>query len=1371
MGILTAHSIRFLLKRFFSSLFFLCLLYGPGFAQQFIAEHWTTDDGLPVNVLNDIIQDDKGYLWIASNDGLIRFDGVQFQVFNVVNTPGMQSNRIEKIEKDKDGALLWLTDQLHLVRYHKGVFTHLSKELGMPGSTITGIKLSEEGLLWIGTDSGLAYVDGNTIVPVPITEIKASVTPLYVYSKDSFLFINNETKTIYHAQDGSLTQLVTLSNTSAIHTVFPITKNQLAITYEGNLWFYENGKISAHTNGLPDGVVTTSMNILLDSTIRLLSGERGIYEYDEDTDQWNKIRDAFGLVYNRESLVTQPIGDIWDITRFGVFYNDQEVTSIQGSPGFTGFTFDMEGSLWLTTSANGLYQLKKNKFQIFGEEQGIKGPNFYPVIATKDGIIWAGRTEEGLVSIKNGIVESGYSLDIQATFRNQANTILETKDGMLLHAGYHPAIFKLDPFTKTSYPVYTLPVGVTPSYFALFEDSRRRLWAGTSGGVFIRENDIWGPVLTDSRFHTNYIRQFVEVPDSSIWMATNGEGILRWDNGGITQLKEEDILISDNIRSFYVEPVPKEQQYRLWVGSEDKGLQILLFNEGEFTPTQSTIIQEQDGLYDNVIHAIIPDAYGRIWMNTNQGIFWVNRNEVDDFISGNSNNITSTFYTEKDGLANKEGNGGFQSTGTKAPNGTIWLPSQKGLVRVDPSKIYPNPVSPNPVIEKVTTTDSTYLVFSEELNLKKSNRDIEIFFTGMSFLVPENVEFRYKLEGEDNDWTTTKRRIVTYTNLNKGEYTFKLFASNNDGVWSESPTELAIFIPPRFYETNWFFGFVLLSFFAGVFGLIEYRTRILKQRKHELEEEVLRRTRELQEEKKITEQQAKELKKLDEAKSRFYTNITHEFKTPLSLIMGPVSNLLKDDSLSESVQNSHKLIHKHSQLLLRLINQILDISKLESGELKVNYQQGDLVDFLEEIVELFKPVCKQNGLRLEFSTESHSLPFVFDLDKLEQIVSNLLSNAVKFTPEGGSILLNLLEEEDSIILTVKDTGIGISEDQHSLVFDRFYQVESSGKEAKYGSGVGLALVKELVKVCGGTIELSSEIGEGSTFSVALPKKPLFKETSDTSEYQVDQLISNEYRNTESPAIESVSTKPTILVADDHSDLRSFIVSCLPDSYNIIEAQNGKEALELCKERLPDLAILDVMMPEMDGFELGELLQKDSLLSGIPIVYLTAKGNPMSQSKGLSTGAVAYLTKPFDPDLLNKQIENLVTQQLRVRKRLQQETPDISEPSHPFEASVVEVLKKEFMDSDFGVQELSDALNIDRSQLYRNLKECCSVSPSRYILNFRLEQARKLLIKKEDSVSQIAYGCGFNNLSYFSKCFNNRFGKVPSEFTEKDVSNP
>lgn len=1328
------------------------------FAQPFVVENWTTKEGLPVNVLNDIIQDEYGYLWIASNDGLIRFDGLKFEVFNVVNTPEMQSNRIEKILMDKDGALFWLTDKGHLIQYYKRVFTHLSTEKGLPGDFIIDIKLSKDGTVWVGTNSGLAYVDENDMIPIYIPGVDGAITPLYIESEDSFIFFERETKHLYHAQNGSMIKILELEPSSSIQTIFPITKKRLAITSNDEVWFYADGKITKQMKGLPNGVVTTSMNIRPDSSIRLLSGERGIYEFDEDQERWNKIRDAFGLVYNRNSMITHPSGNVWEITRSHVYLNDSPLNALGDQNVYSGLVFDNEGSLWLTTTSNGLFQLKRSNFRTFGAKEGIIDPNFYPVIAGDDGTIWGGRSFAGLVSVKDNEVTSDYTYS-----QGNSNTIVELKNGTLLHAGYNSQIFRLDRSSKISRPVYELPLGNIPVYFALFEDSRKRLWAGTSAGVYMIENEEIKPVFIDQPFRTNYVRQFYEGPDESIWMATNGQGIIHWGENKFNTINESKGLLSNNIRSFYIEELPDAGTYNLWVGSEDKGLQILRFNNNESTPVKSIILSEQNGLFDNVIHAIIPDDYGRIWMNTNQGIFWINRKDANAILNEQTTTLKSTFYTEKDGLINKEGNGGFQSSGAKSPNGFIWFPSQEGLVQINPALVRTNTIIPTPVIERVTTTDSMHTVFSNKIKLSKSERDIEVYISAPGFLAPENFEFSYKLEGEDENWVTTKRRIITYNNLSKGSYTFKLNASNNDGVWTESPIELTIEIPPLFFETWWFRGLVGIAFISGIFLLIDYRTKILRRRANELEQEVQKRTNELREEKKITEQQAKELQKLDEAKSRFYTNITHEFKTPLTLIMGPVDKLLKDDSLPSKVQESHQLIKKHGQLLLRLINQILDISRLESGEVRLKEQTADLVEFIEEIVELFKPVCKQNELRIEFSTKNHALPFSFDAEKFEQILSNLLSNAIKFTPKGGSISVELKEVEHAVIISVKDTGVGISEAHQKRIFDRFYQVDSANEEMKHGSGVGLSLVKELVKLHDGTIDLHSVERTGSTFTITLPKKVLAKEGLANPVSISKAIVSDEYRLTKTSTPEPAQLKPTILVADDHNDMRNFVISCLPDEYNIIEAQNGLIALEMCRKYLPDLAILDVMMPEIDGFTLGKELQKDAILSGIPIMYLTAKGNDKAKVQGLDTGAVAYITKPFDPELLIKQIENLVKHQLKVREKFKDQHPNVQTPVHPFEAKVVKVLQKEFMNSEFGVQELANSLNLDRSQLFRNLKESCETSPSKYIQNFRLEQAANLLLKKEDSVSQIAYGCGFNNLSYFSKCFAEKFGEIPSKY--------
>ena len=1333
--------------------------FGP---PQYQHQTWTIDDGLPVNVVNAVVQDRSGYLWLATNDGLVRFDGVRFTVFNTVSHPQMQSNRILGLVEAPQGSLWWRTEQLHLVSLNNGEFHHHTEADGLPDRHVQRIVPDRHGRLWFATRNGLAYLDGETIRALDPEQVSGDIQWMHPMGNGEVWYRLQESLGIYRYHAGR-SELLLSTDTAAPGSAFHETDTgELLITLEGQVWRHDGQTLTAMSDGLHDQILITGL--AKDSSGRLwaTSQSHGVVSWNDKA--WQvQLPDSRGLFTGRIFL-NDDDGGFWIMSDRGV-YRDGHLVYRSDSE-ISDALIDDEGNVWLSLHRGGLMRLHPARLRTWGRAEGLPEPNVYPVLAASDGSVWAGTFGRGPARLVNGRIEAGFELPARSV-TGFTHSLIERADGELL-ASVTREILRFQPDQGRFEPFEPIIEDNAVSHYALFEDSDGRLWAGTSGGVFMLDNGQWRAVLDDTRSRSNYVRYFTEAPDGSLWMATNGQGILCLCEGELTRIDRSDGLISDNIRALLIESAP--DGLVLWVGSEDRGLQRLAFSEGQRQPQSMIEIQQRHGLFDNVIHVILPDRHGRLWMNSNRGIFWVERAELADFIAGHVDRVQSIAYGPDDGLMNREGNGGIQPAGAVDANGVLWFPTQGGLVEIDPDRIARNLRPARPVIETVSVHDVAQVhPGSSTLALARDERDFRIRYTGISLSDPEGVKFRYRLAGYDREWRSTTQREAAYTNIPSGEYRFELHAANGDGVWSTEPASLSLRIAPRFHETLWFQGLLILALGLAITGLVRWRTTLSRQRQRELEVQVLERTRELREEKDRTEHQARQLQKLDEAKTRFFTNISHELRTPLTLIMGPIQEFLGRKRISDKDREGHEMALRNSKYLLRLINQILDLARLEAGEIRLQPGQHDLAAFVREIVALFEPICQRQDLALMVAIDPETIPLVFDAERMEQVVANLLSNAIKFTPAGGDVRAELTEHNGQVRLSVADSGIGIAADEQELVFRRFYQADTAQSRAGEGTGVGLSLVRTLVELHGGRISLESAPGQGSRFTIVLDREALAGQATprcDERPKARTPVSEPAEDHTPEPAA-AQADRPTILVADDNRDMRTFIGRVLSERYCLIEAADGRQALETCRESLPDLVMLDVMMPEMDGFEVGRAIQDDETLRGIPMLFLTARGGRDDQMQGLQSGAVAYLTKPFEPDVLKAQVDSLITQQMHLRERLRQARPAVAKPANAFEARLVEVLNEVFMDADFGVAELAEAVHLDRSQLFRRIKSCSGLSPSKYIQRFRLDRAAELLASDSwPSVSQVAYGCGFNSLSWFSKCFHERFGTRPGDYPDR-----
>jgi signal transduction histidine kinase/DNA-binding response OmpR family regulator len=657
---------------------------------------------------------------------------------------------------------------------------------------------------------------------------------------------------------------------------------------------------------------------------------------------------------------------------------------------------------------------------------------------------------------------------------------------------------------------------------------------------------------------------------------------------------------------------------------------------------------------------------------------------------------------------------------------------------------------------------------TEEIVFKSSQNVFAIDYVALDFQQLKNNQYAYIMEGFDKDWNYVgKQRTASYTNLNPGTYTFKVKATNNDGVWNEKPAEIQVVVLPPWYRTWWaFFLYAMMLVAALVFlrRVIEMRERF----KSDL---------------RLKEKEKEQIRELDKLKTNFFTNISHEFRTPLTLIISPLERFFAENpDLPEKQKSQFKLIHRNAKQLLKLINQLLDLSKLEAGKFTPEISQSDIVEFLEKITFSFKNLAEQKQIDLTFVTEPKQLMAFYDADILEKVVTNLLSNAFKYTPEKGKIEVSLeptyqLDGQlDKVQILVKDTGSGISPQHISNIFNRFYQIQESTQPQIVGTGVGLALCKELILLHRGDISVASIPQEGSTFKVILPasassfERSWIKET--TKEIGIETLTVLKKTVPKNDKSSINSEKPIVLIAEDNEELREYIKEVLSDNFEVLEADNGKLAWEKALNYIPDLIISDWMMPELTGVEFCGLVKENVKTSHIPVIILTSKSNNESKIVGWEVGADDYITKPFNANLLEVRVKNLLEIRRKLRERFTQEVEiqpkeiTLNTADEHFLERAIRTVEENIDNPAFDIQQLESELKMSNMQLYRKLKSLTNLSGNEFIRNIRLKRAVQLLETESYTVSEIAYKVGFNDPSYFTRIFKKEYGKSPSEMRDK-----
>lgn len=1368
-----------------------------GVTSGYTSRVWNTSSGLPINEVWEVEKTPDGYLWLATFAGLVRFDGRRFEVYSAAEHPELPSDRIEEIRLRPDGSLLLRTELGHLVAFDGDDFTPL-----IPGPVadglVSGMWEDASGQLWLainGRDFG-RMVDGRFVSDFespPGWDVARSV------QLDSVTWVGLRGGRVFSVGSSGVSDRTPYSSDGALPwpDILDMALGPDRRIYAGT----PEGLFRLDLSGGPPQRLSTGdvdrVSISPDGTALVGQGTDAV-RIGPDGVPRPVIGSSRGAAL---PVYWEPDGTLWHVAGTTLYREGVPVAEVAGL--VHEIFVDEEGSTWLATQS-GLVQVTPNIFSTYQPSlPALRGacremvcvPMFavYSLTETPDSSLLVGTLDFGTWELSaDGDLRPKSSLPALSFLAGSEAPWMGTfGGGVCLLEG--PDCVR---------PDGTEGIG-TAIVRALARGPDGDVWIGADrellrvrGGNVTRLGAAQGLPAAQ-------VSAVIPTPDGGAWVGTFG-GLARVRAGRVEVLGEADGLSSDVIRSLYL-----GEDGVLWIGTEGRGLNRVALTGETLEDADVTSYSTKDGIFADGIHAILDDGMGRLWMSSNDGIFWVRQAELEAFARGETTQVHSVAYLERDGLGNREANGGTQSAGLRTADGRLWFATMGGAAVVDPREVSTSSPRLSVIIESASSGEQVW-GRSGRLVLDSGNRNLQVDYTAPVFRNAESLRFRYRMEGYDADWVEVgARRTAFYTNLPPGDHQFRVAAAGSDGVWYEAPEPLLVSVPPFFYERAWFLPLVLmLSLGLGVL-LVSRRQSRLRERAAALSQLVSERTAQLEREKEESEQarraaeaaearvkealavvaaQARRLEELDEAKSRFFANVSHEFRTPLTLTIGPLEDL-RDELTGQVAEDTIKGVDialGNSRRLLRLVNQLLDVAKLEHGKLEIHPVILDLAELMRVVVEAFGPLARRRGVRLETDGLDQMVHATADGDALEKILLNLLSNAFKATEPGRAVYLRLEKVGDHARMEVQDEGTGIPPDILPRIFERFYQGDSSSSSDEPGTGIGLSLVHDLVDMHGGEIRVQSEVGVGSRFTIDLPlvasdaasglpeEDALGPDGPATQDPDVG-LAAEDLRG-ETTEDDENDHRTTVLLVDDNADIRAYVRKHLRDTYRVIEAEDGRRALEIAEKDPPDLVVADVMMPGMDGEELCGRIKSDPDLEFIPVVLLTAKASPQSRVQGLEVGADDYLTKPFHKSELRARVANLIARSRRLKDRLhgiqivaRGVEPDRASPDERFLANVRAVILEKMDDEDFGVEELASALGQSRAHLYRRLGELHHQSPAELIKALRLQRAAELLRAHEGSVSEVAYAVGFRSVSHFSKSFREAYGDTPSHFARVESS--
>ncbi|WP_340114621.1 hybrid sensor histidine kinase/response regulator transcription factor [Maribellus mangrovi] len=1328
--------------------------------EQLLKNFYTVDNGLSHNEVTSIVQDYDGFIWIGTRGGLNRYDGYDFKIFNQVpgDSNSLVNPSIESLFVDSEGNIWIGTKSGGVSKYDadKEVFSNIisnykNKSEVLPDSRVLSFYEDKYGRIWMGTwNHGLIIYDEN--------------------KKTSIRYLSG-------------------------------TINSIVETLNGDIWVGTGGGL-----------------------YRFSSTKESVVQ----ADQPNISMVCHEIKYDPKRNV------LWiaesGLTRFDLHTYERTRYEIENVNAYESICLDNNGMVWLGTWGNGFYYFDPAKevfqrYQIYPENRATLNKDYDAVLnifEDKDHNLWLGTNGGGICVLtpKLDFKTVGFNPERFKGLRNTRIMTVVDDRKKNLWLGTIGSGLVWSPDRENFYPV-PYPQGVNKSRFLiikyLYEDKDGVIWVGTNLGLYVirfRDNV---PQMIRPKLDPDYEnrRQIVSIIDAEdkLWLGSLMSGLYILDKTNDYKLikslnindKESGNLNSDRISYLY-----EDNRGRIWVGTynglhfyDPSDTTVILAEEnfeidGEFTGNIITCIDqdirgnlwigtpnglnklsesensrftlklytEKDGLASNFIKGISGDSDGNIWISTSLGI-----SRIED----QDQELAIRNYKETDGVGGKNFT---EASVFRNQEGEIFFGGSNGLTYFNPGKIEALPTAHKPILTELrihnepVSIDQKYgskvvmdqsIIHEDKIVVPYRFNNFEIRFSALDYRAQGGNLYKYKLEKYDNDWQYLgTRRFVNFNSLRAGEYELLLMSANSHNVWNTEPTTLTIEILPPFWQT-WY---ALLFYIITIVGIVTViRWNAVKQVRlaNSLEMEKLKHRQD---------------QKIHELRLRFFTNLSHEFRTPLTLILAPLKELLRkkeEYQLSEETEHKIKIINNNSVRLMKLINQLLDFRKLETGNEKLAASKTNLVEFVTELCYPFQELAEINNILFKTNFAINTTDLWIDRDKIEIIFNNLLSNAFNHVQENGKIEVALYEEEEEVLLTVSDNGHGIPKSELEFIFDRFYRGADSKKDGS--SGIGLALAKHFAELHKGNLSVVSEPFKLTQFTLAIPKGTGHLKPDEIIEPKAEKKrsgISDVVMKNIFPdkPVEAIASDECILVVEDNREMREYLLTILAPLYHVETAENGKEGYEKALTLKPDLIVSDVMMPEMDGFEFCKKLRENDSTSTIPLIFLTAKDDEQFRFLGTQLGADDFISKPFDPVLLTEKVKNIFSRRKKLQKkysksvRLEPSDVEITSSEEMFIENAISIVEDNLQNSKFNSDALASEMHMSTSSLYRRLKSLTGYSTAEFIRSLRIKRAAQLMADKEKTITEIAYDVGFNDVKHFRTVFQKQFKCTPTEYRQK-----
>ncbi|MBX3252588.1 MAG: response regulator [Chitinophagaceae bacterium] len=1338
-------------------------------------------NGLSHNQVNTIYRDSKGFMWFGTMSGLNRFDGYDFKVFkhDLRDSTTLSDNYVERIY-ELPGRKLWIA-----TRNGNNIYDPFTEKcsrkdqdylaaMGLPPGVVGSVFKDRQNNFW------------------------------YVYQNNGGVYrYNAATKKINAFQHDPLDSFSI--STSDVAAIMQDSNNDMWMVHRNGMIDRLNGasyKVTFRSSRLKTfaGNNTQNYTLFIDRdnelwiTIPLSGSPGGVFYYQPAADHLLHITKESGLPRLNNNIVTgvTQSGDglIWIATdhgginlldkksrTIGYLLNDAEDHTTISQNTIYAVYKDSSDVIWLGTYKQGIcyYDNDLSLFSLFRHK--VSDPNSLPYedinrfAEDSKGNIWIGTNGGGLIYYdrkQNKFTNYRHNpLDPNSLSNDVIVSLCIDSEQKLWIGTYFGG---LNCFDGKKFIHYRRNIADTnsisgDSIWEIFEDSDKDLWIGTLGAglnLFNRKTKKFTCYRVEDGLsvHSNYISSLMEDEQKNIWIgASNGIDVLDKKTQTFRYIGHDD-NDSSSLSNNNVFCVLKDSRGLIWIGTRE-GLNLL--NEDGNTVT---VFRREDGLADNTIFGIQEDSRHTLWMTTPNGLC----NAV--VIQSDTAPVKLKFvnYDESNGLQGREFN---DKAFYKLKTGELIAGGPYGFNIFNPAKFVETSNPPVTVItglhifnrpvavgEKINGNIilNQSITEAEQITLRYNENVFSISFSALGSMRSGKDRFIYTLEGFNKQWLTTdgRQRTVTYTNLDPGDYVFKVKSENDTDI--NGGQQLIITILPPFWKTGT--AFVLYALLIVALLLLARRFTIQRANmRFQLEQQ---------------KKEAQRVHELDMLKLKFFTNVSHEFRTPLSLIITPVEKIMKQaDDIGQKKQL--QLVYRNAKRLLGLVNQLLDFRKLEMRELRLQTSLGNIVSFIRELTLSFTDLAEKKNIHFTFSTDTESAEIFFDPDKIERIMFNLLSNAFKFTPEKGTVTVQMHVKDNDHIpgieIMVKDTGIGIPPEDQDKIFERFFQHELPQNVLNQGSGIGLAITREFIRLHGGNIRVKSAPGEGTAFTVWLPQKTAAPALH--AELMEDQEIvmhtTEETDMEEAGGEKTGKRKGSVLVVDDNDDIRFYIKDNLRMNYTVYEAANGAEGWKKAQDFLPDIVISDIMMPEMNGVELCHKIKNNTHTSHIPVILLTARTAEEQKLEGFESGANDYITKPFSFEMLQSRIKNLLAHREAVRRLFQKQIEvqpkeiGVTPVDEAFIRRSIEVVESRISEAEFSVEDLSREMLMSRVALYKKLLSLTGKSPLDFIRTIRMKRAAQMMTKTQKSVSEIAYEVGFNNPKYFAKFFRKEFGMSPTEY--------